>query len=69
MWGPKCEKVQKPWVLRLKHWILSMCVFDAGRAISNSITHSFLLKGEEPPMCISCDEHLTIKHFYLFRFH
>ena len=28
MGGPKCEKVQKPWVLRLKHWILSMHVFD-----------------------------------------
>ena len=28
MWGPKCEKVQKPWVLWLKHWILSMRVFD-----------------------------------------
>ena len=24
------------------------------------ITHSFLLKGEEPPMCIGCDQHLTI---------
>ena len=26
------------------------------------ITHSFLLKGEELPMCIDCDELLTIKH-------
>ena len=25
------------------------------------ITHSFLLKGEEPPMCIACDERLTIE--------
>ena len=25
-------------------------------------THSFLLKDEEPPMCIGCDEFLTIKH-------
>ena len=24
------------------------------------ITHSFLLKGEEPPMCIGCDQHLTM---------
>ena len=24
MWGPKYEKVRKPWVLRLKRWILSM---------------------------------------------
>ena len=28
MWGPKCEKVRKSWVLRLKHWILSMRVSD-----------------------------------------
>ena len=26
MCGPKCEKVPKPWVLRLKHWSLSMGV-------------------------------------------
>ena len=26
------------------------------------ITHSFLLKGEEPPMCIGCNERLTIKY-------
>ena len=29
------------------------------------ITHSFLLKGEESPMCIGCDELLTIKHVLL----
>ena len=28
MWGPKCEKVQKPWVLWLKLWSLSMRVSD-----------------------------------------
>ena len=27
--------------------------------------HSFLLKGEEPPMCIRCDELLTIEHILL----
>ena len=26
------------------------------------ITHSFLLKGEEPPVCIGCDKRLTIDH-------
>ena len=26
------------------------------------ITHSFLVKGEEPPVCIGCDQHLTIEH-------
>ena len=29
------------------------------------ITHSFLLKGEEPPMCIRCDKRLTIEHILL----
>ena len=29
------------------------------------ITHSFLLKGEEPPMCIGCDELLTYEHILL----
>ena len=29
------------------------------------IIQSFLLKGEESPMCISCDELLTIKHILL----
>ena len=29
------------------------------------ITHSFLMKGEEPPVCIVCDERLTIKHILL----
>ena len=29
--GPKCEKVRKPWVLRLKRWILSMRVSDEER--------------------------------------
>ena len=33
MWGPKCEKVRKPWVLpRLKGWILSMRACDTERA-------------------------------------
>ena len=31
MWGPKCENVRKPWVLQLKHWILSMHVSDEER--------------------------------------
>ena len=26
MWGPKYEKVRKPWVLQLKRWILSISV-------------------------------------------
>ena len=26
------------------------------------LTHGFLLKGEDPPQCIACDCHLTVKH-------
>ena len=29
------------------------------------IAHSFLLKGEKPPMCIGCDKRLTIEHILL----
>ena len=29
------------------------------------LTHSFLLKGEEPPVCIGCDKCLTIEHILL----
>ena len=29
------------------------------------VTHSFLLKGEEPPVCIRCDELLTAEHILL----
>ena len=29
------------------------------------LTHSFLLKGEEPPICIGCEKHLTIEHILL----
>ena len=29
------------------------------------ITHSFLLKGEESPVCIGCDNRLTIEHILL----
>ena len=31
MWGPKCEKVRKSWVLWLKRWSLSMRVSDEER--------------------------------------
>ena len=26
------------------------------------LTHCFLLKGEDPPQCVACDCHLTVKH-------
>ena len=31
------------------------------------LTHSFLLKGEEPPVCIGCDKRLTLEHILLVR--
>lgn len=30
------------------------------------MTHSFVLKGEGPPVCIPCDELLTVEHVFLF---
>ena len=30
------------------------------------ITHSYLLMGEEPPVCITCDKRLTVEHILLF---
>jgi hypothetical protein len=30
-----------------------------------SITHAHLLKGEEAPSCVACDEPLTVKHFVI----
>ena len=38
MWGPKCEKVRKPWVLLLKRWILSMRVSDEERREREGLT-------------------------------
>ena len=33
MWGPKYEKVRKPWVLWLmQRWILNMCVTMSGES-------------------------------------
>ena len=29
------------------------------------LTRSFLLKGEEPPVCIGCDKRLNIEHILL----
>ena len=29
------------------------------------LTHSFLLKGEEPPICMGCDKSLTLEHILL----
>ena len=32
----------------------------------SSITHSFLLKGEEPPVCFACDRKITVKDILPF---
>ena len=29
------------------------------------LTHSFLLKREDPPFCVGCHQHITIKHVLL----
>ena len=29
------------------------------------LTHSFLLKGEVPPVCVGCDKRLTLEHILL----
>ena len=34
-------------------------------AIISSLDHSFLLKGEEPPVCIGCDKRLTREHILI----
>ena len=34
--------------------------------IGHYATHSYLLKGEEQPMCIPCDTPFTIKHILLY---
>ena len=39
-----------------------ICRLHVGRSY---VTHSFLLKGEEPPMCIACDKRLTMEHILL----
>ena len=42
-----------------------MAWLHIGHSFNSFITHSFLLKGEEPPVCIGCDQHLTIEHILL----
>ena len=37
MWGPKQEKVRKPWVLRLYCWIFSMCVSEKERGVRDGV--------------------------------
>ena len=33
-----------------------------------NVSYSFLLKREEPPIYIACDERLTVEHLLLFCF-
>ena len=40
-----------------------ICVFHIGLSY---VTRSFLLKNEEPPVCIACDEVLTVELTSLF---
>ena len=43
--------------------VIVICGFHIGHSY---VTHSFLLKSEEPPMCIVCDELLTVELTLLF---
>ena len=38
------------------------CVLRRCRIGHTHLTHSYLLKGEDPPMCIPCQCPLTVKH-------
>jgi ribonuclease HI len=40
-------------------------VFTRLRLGHSHFTHQYLLKGEEPPVCIPCQERLTVKHLLL----
>jgi len=40
-------------------------VFTRLRTGHSHLTHSFLLKGEEPPWCVGCDVRMSIKHLLL----
>ena len=54
MWGPKREKVRKPWVLRLKRWSLSMCLMKSGDSGKDTIEKKIL--------------HLSYMSFFFFKF-
>ena len=47
------------------HGMLSDQSFSLHGPGHSFITHSFLLKGEELPVCIGCDELLTYEHILL----
>ena len=55
LWAHLC--LNGPFICIFLYWYLSF-----GHSFIN---HSFLLKGEEPPMCIGCDECLTIEHIWI----
>ena len=48
------DKIQDPQTNRKEETVMSQ--LHTGHSFT---THSFLSKGEEPPMCIGCDERLT----------
>ena len=37
LWGPKQERVRKPWVLRLYCWIFSMRVSEKKRSVRDGV--------------------------------
>ena len=54
------ECISCPWKNRKEETVMAQ--LHIGHSF---LTRSFLLKGEELPMCIRCDKHLTIEHILL----
>ena len=66
MWEPKCEKVRKPWVLRLKRWILNIRVSDEERRELKDCKGVVAQKDKrERNLCVVT--HASGFVFYLFR--
>ena len=78
LWQSECDEFQENKLYKIFP-VLKECIFCprtnkkeqtvmARLHIGHSfLTHYFLLKGEEPPVCIGCDKRLTIEHILLVR--
>ena len=54
------ECISYPWKNRKEETVMAQLLIG-----HSFLTHSFLLKGEELPLCIRCDKCLTIEHILL----
>ena len=55
MWGPKQEKVQKPWVLHLYCWIFSMQVSEEERSARDGVSNMWYITGSLSLFADQCD--------------